>query len=78
MEETPTGYVTEMGVATHNKGRLTFIVELYLFFWGYMGVQKGYIVVFSPANQCLILHLIYHGYFGHGSKIKYILCCSIG
>jgi len=50
MEETPTGYVTEMSVAMHNKGRLTSHLELYLFFWGDMWVQRGCLVVFSPAN----------------------------
>jgi len=34
MEETLTGCLTEMSVATHNKERLPFIVELYWFFFG--------------------------------------------
>jgi len=51
MEETLTRYVTEMSVATHNKGRLTFIGALYLFVWGNMWVQRGGIVVFNPINN---------------------------
>jgi len=40
MEETLTGYVTEMSVATHNKGRLTFIFELYLIFGEICGYRE--------------------------------------
>ena len=43
--------VTEMSVAMHNKGRLTFIGELYLFLRGNMWVQRGCIVVFNPINN---------------------------
>jgi len=50
MEETLTEYVTEMSVTTHNKERLTFISELYLFFWGNMWVQSGCFVDFYPVN----------------------------
>jgi len=79
MEETFTGYVTGMSVATHNKGRLTLIGELYLFvIWGKMWVQRGCIVVFYPINNNLIVHLICKCYCGHGAKTKYILYCLIG
>jgi len=41
MEETLTGYVTEMSVATHNQGRLTFIVELcFLFLGRYVDTER--------------------------------------
>jgi len=40
MEETLTGDVTEMSAATYNKGRLRFIVELYLFLGIYVGTER--------------------------------------
>jgi len=79
MEETFTGYATEMSVATHNKGSLTFISELYLFFGEICGYREDVSWFFIrltfhdlPPNLPWIL------YCGHGGKIKYILCCSIG
>jgi len=78
MEETLTGYVTEISVTTHNKGKLTFIVGLYLFFVGrYVGTERMF-HDFLPSQHFLILRLSYQGSCGHGGEAKYILGCSIG
>ena len=43
MEETHIGYVTEMGVATHNKGRLTCHRRIVLVLLGrYVGIERMY------------------------------------
>ena len=51
----PAGYVTEMGMQTHIKGRCTFHRRITLVFWGDIWVQKRYIV--QPSQQRLILDL---------------------